>query len=237
MSYLVFDIETVPDSNLWKPEPPKPRARKKDEFPPLYAHRPIVIGFALFDDDLKLQHLDAVASDDEAKLISDFTNWLAQMPATLVTFNGRGFDVPVLGLRAMRLGLSQLYNTAAHRKRYSEEHHLDLMEVLTEFGSLGRSGYSLDALTRVIGLGGKNGVDGSMVAGMYAQGQIEKIRGYCICDVGRQSFLMLRYLLLRGRITIEQYREAATALWQVCVDRQLGGITFAADTKTLLLTA
>jgi predicted PolB exonuclease-like 3'-5' exonuclease len=231
-----MDIETVPDTALWKPEPPKPRARKKDDFPPLYAHRPIVIGFGYIDDALNTMHIGIMAGDDEVKLISEFTGWLSTQDATLVTFNGRGFDVPVLGLRALRHGIPQHFNTQAHRKRYTEESHLDLFDALTEYGALGRGDFSLDILSQVIGLGGKNGIDGSMVAGLYAKGEVAKIQGYCACDVGRTSFLLFRYLLMRGRITIEQYRAAAAGLFAKCVEMKLEGVTFAADQKRLLLT-
>lgn len=235
MPFIVFDIETVPDDALWKPAPPKPRARKKDDFAPLYAHRPIVIGFGIFDDALNCGYIGVTAGDDEVKLISDFTGWLAGQDATIVTFNGRGFDVPVLGLRALRHGIPQLFNTVGHRKRYTEDKHLDLFDALTEYGALGRGGFSLDVLTQVIGLGGKNGMDGSMVAGMYARGEIEKIKGYCACDVGRTAFLLFRYLLMRGRIGIDQYRAAAAGLFAKCVEMGLTGVTFAADQKRLLL--
>lgn len=235
--YIVFDIETVPDESLWKPSPPKPRARKKDDFAPLYAHRPIVIGFGVFDDNLHCGHLGVMASDDEVALITEFTGWLAHQDATLVTFNGRGFDVPVLGLRALRHGIPQHFNTVQHRKRYTEDKHLDLMDVLTEFGGLGRSGFSLSTLSSVIGLPGKNDMDGSMVAGMYAKGEIEKIKGYCVQDCVRTGFLLARYLLMRGRITIDMYRAAAAGLLQKCHEMQLTGVLFGADTKRLLLEA
>ena len=237
MNYLVFDIETVPDLKLWQPAPPKPRARKKDEFPPLYAHRPIAIGFALFDEALSLHHLGCVGHDDEPKLIADFTSWIATLPdAVLVSFNGRGFDVPVLGLRALRLGIDQRFNTPAHRKRYSEEHHLDLFDALTEFGAIGRTGFSLSALSQVIGMAGMEDT-GAQIEAMYQRKEIAKIHGKCTQDIVRTSFLLFRYLLMRGRITLDEYRTAARSLWGVCLERQLAGVSFAADQKTLLLEA
>ena len=282
MSYLVFDIETIPDLSVWTPppsDPPppdpaaplpgqlsivgapvppadsaivipplgtpvkKPRARKKpangepakEPFAPLYAQIPIAIGFALFDEALNLKHLGCVGHDDEPKLIGEFSAWLAQTPGTIVTFNGRNFDVPVLGLRSLRLGLSQHWNTAQHRKRYTEEHHLDLFEALTEYGALGRTGYSLDTLAQVIGLPAKGEVDGSKVRAMHARGEHAKINLYCTADVAKTSFLLFRYLLMRGRVDLAMYQHAAAALFQVCVDRGLNNVTFAADQRRLLL--
>lgn len=236
MPYLIFDIETVPDNSLWTPAPPKPRARvKKDEFPPLYAHRPIVIGYALFDDNLMLQAIGAVANDNEPELIAQFAQFFAQQQATLVTFNGRGFDVPVLNLRALRHGLDQRYYGPQHRRKYDEENHLDLFAALTEHGALGRAGFSLGTLSTVIGLPGKSDFDGSMVAGAYAKGEIEKIRFYCVQDCARTGFLLMRYLLMRGRLAVEQYRAAANALFDYCLANKLNGLLFGAERARVCL--
>lgn len=226
MPYVVLAVETVPDSELWQPPPPKPRARKKvDVFPPLYAHRPIVIGMGFIDDALTVHHLGALADDNEAVLIKTFTEWFAQQNATLVMFSGREFILPVFNLRGLRHGIPQYVPANAH---------IDLMEAFAVQGDEKRN-FSLDTLTRVIGLGGKNGVDGSMVNDMYANKQIDRIKGYCLCDVARISFLLFRYLLLHRQISVEAYRAAATALFAKCTEMGLTGVTFAADQKRLLL--
>lgn len=240
MPFLIFDIETVPDESLWKSDPLTKAGKKrvKEEFAPLYAHRPIVIGYALVDDELNMQHLGFTASDDEAKLIGDFTRWMSTMQATLVTFNGRGFDVPVLALRALRHGIDQRYYTAAHRRRYDEENHLDLMSALTEGGTLGRAGFSLGMMSTIIGLPGKGAdEDGSKVHGMYQKGEHAKIQLYAQSDVVRTAFLLYRYLLMRGRIEIDVYRRAALALLELCKERKLTNVLFGCDAKRLLLEA
>jgi 3'-5' exonuclease len=236
MPFLVFDIETVPDTSIWTPAPPKPRARvKKDEFAPLYAHRVIVIGYALFDDNLMLGGVGAVANDNEPQLITQFSEWFAQQQATLVTFNGRGFDVPVLNLRALRHGIDQRYYGPQHRRRYDEENHLDLFAALTEYSALGRAGFSLGTLSTVIGLGGKSDFDGSMVAAAHAKGEIEKIRFYCMQDCARAGFLLQRYLLMRGRLTLDQYRAAANTLFDYCLTNKFAGVLFGADRARVCL--
>jgi predicted PolB exonuclease-like 3'-5' exonuclease len=241
MPFIIFDIETVPDEELWKSNPLTKAGKKrvKEEFAPLYAHRPIVIGFTMLDDNLKLVHLGVLADDREATLIETFTGWLATQTGTIVTFNGRDFDVPVLGLRALRHGIPQTFNTLAHRKRYDEDNHLDLFAALTEHGNLGRAGFSLDTLCRVIGLGGKGEMDGSQVAAVYkTPGGVDKIKAYCAQDCLRSAFLLARYLLMRGRISIEQYRTAARGLYDYCVTNNYTGLLFGADpTRILLETA
>ena len=239
MPYVIFDIETVPDPELWQSNPLTKAGKKrvKEEFAPLYAHRPIVIGYAMLDDNLCITAAGAIANDDEVQLITSFSGWLVTMPgATLVTFNGRGFDVPVLGLRALRHGLSQAFYGPQHRRRYDEDNHLDLMAVLTEHGQLGRDGFSLGTLCRVIGLSDKNDFDGSMVAAAYAKGQIEKIRTHCAADCIRTAFLLARYTLMRNRLTIEQYRVAARSLYDYCSANGFGTLLFGADPPRLLLT-
>lgn len=237
--YLVLDLETVADSNLWKPTQPKKGSRAKapeDQFPPLYAHRPIAIGYALFDDKLALVpgHLGVVGHDNEPELLTQFSTWLTSLDATLVTWNGRGFDLPVLSLRSFRHGLQLKWNTSNHRKRYSEDPHLDLLGALTDWGPR-ISGYSLDAFCSVIGLPGKGEVQGKTIAALYEKGELSKIYGYCTCDVARTSFLLFRYLLMRGRIDVDTYRTAAAAFYQLCVERHLDGVLFGADPRTLLL--
>lgn len=238
MPFIVFDIETVPDESLWKSDPLTKAGKKrvKEEFAPLYAHRPIVIGFAIVDDALNMSHLGFVGGDDEPKLITDFSDWVAQQTATLVTFNGRGFDVPVLALRALRHGISQRFYTPAHRRRYDEENHLDLMSALTEGGTLGRTGFSLSTMSALIGLPGKGAdEDGSKIHGMYQKGEHEKIQLYAQSDVVRTAFLLYRYLLMRGRIELTAYRRAALALLELCKERKLTNVLFGCDSKRLLL--
>lgn len=238
MPYIVLDIETVPDTDLWKPAEKKPRSRaKKDEFPPLYAHRPICIGVAALSDDFLLQYIGVTASDDERGLITAMSDWLAQQGGTIVTFNGRGFDIPVLMLRSLRHGLNHQFITPGHRRRYDEDNHLDLMAAFTEYGANGRAGYSLEMMSVVMGLGRKSDMDGSMVAQLYNEGKIEHIKRHCMQDIARTAFLAMRYKLVRGNITLQQYQVAAKMLYDKCVELQLTGVLFAADPERVTLQA
>ena len=68
---------------------------------------------------------------------------------------------------------------------------------------------SLDGAARIIGLPGKDGVDGSQVEGLFHAGQIEALRRYCLSDVAQTAFLFLRYRLVAGDLDRDGYRHAA----------------------------
>lgn len=244
MSYLVLDIETVPDMNVWTPAAKKPRAKTDpaDAFAPLYAHRPIAVGVALLDDNLAPVHIGCVGTstfkDDERALLFAVSSWMAQLmltsAPTVVTFNGRGFDLPVLALRALRHALPHGWYSNDHRKRYSEAHHLDLFDALSESDSSRRSGFSLDTFSRIIGLPGKTGFDGSMVKGAFERGEIARIESYCIVDVVRTSFLLSRYLMMRGRISYDTFQAATKALWEKAAEVGVAGALLGTDMNVLM---
>jgi predicted PolB exonuclease-like 3'-5' exonuclease len=129
-----------------------------------------------------------------------------------VTWNGRGFDLPVLALRAMRHGLSfpWYYRDTDVRYRYSEKGHLDLCDHLSDHGAASRT--SLAGAAKLIGLPGKDGVDGSQVEGLYHAGQLEALRSYCLSDVIQTAFLFVRWKLLVGQLDRPAYQRTAAAL-------------------------
>jgi hypothetical protein len=56
-------------------------------------------------------------------------------------------------------------------------------------------------------------VDGSQVEALYRAGQLDAIRRYCLCDVIQTSFVFLRFRLLQGSLTLEEYQRAAKGLF------------------------
>jgi len=210
-SYLVMDIETVPDAALYKAPDMAPGVERP--FPPLYVHRPVVIGCLWLGEDYEWKRLGVIGEqqlDDEAKMLGDFSRFVDEHRPHVVTFNGRGFDLPVIMLRCLRHGvpLRWYYQGRDYRYRYSDEGHLDLADFLTEHGAT-RGGLSLDASARLIGLPGKLGVDGSQVEGLWNAGQREQVQSYCLSDVAQTAFLFLRFRLLTGAIDREHYKRAA----------------------------
>jgi predicted PolB exonuclease-like 3'-5' exonuclease len=209
--YLVLDIETVPDRQLYTH--PEAKAGEERPFPPLWAHRPIVIGVLWLDEEYRWKRLGVVGEGkDEREMLSDFAAFVERERPHLVTYNGRGFDLPVIALRCLRHGvpLRFYYRDRDYRYRYSEDGHLDLADFLTDHGAARAMG--LDAVARLIGLPGKVGVDGSQVEGLYNAGRLESIRDYCLTDVAQTALLFLRFRLLQGELEAPQYRTATGAL-------------------------
>lgn len=234
--YLVFDIETVPDEELYTP--PEVSTGQERPFPPLYAHRPVVVGVLLLDENYGFRRLGVLGEGkDEAGMLTDFSTFIEQHRPHMVTYNGRGFDLPVIALRCLRHGvpLRFYYQDRDVRYRYSEMGHLDLFDSLSDHGA-SRIG-SLDALAHVIGLPGKVGVDGSQVEGLYKAGQLELIKKYCLTDVAQTAFLLLRYRLLQGQLEVEAYRRAAEALFVALEqDGRVAAVIDKIDRKRLLLS-
>ena len=122
-----------------------------------------------------------------------------------------------------------------YRYRYSDEGHLDLADVLTDFGASRMP--SLDALAQLVGMPGKMGVDGSKVQSMYEHGRHAEIRDYCLHDVVQTTFVFLRAELLRGRMTRDEYRARARSLWEALEkDARVAAVLEQADSARVLLS-
>lgn len=233
--YLIIDIETVPDRELYAP--PEVQAGVAQPFPPLYAHRPIVLGALLLDERLQFRRLGVIGEGkDELAMLRDFAAYADDKRPHLVTYNGRSFDLPVLAMRCLRHGVALpfYFQDKDYRYRYSDMGHLDLFDALSDHGAA-RIG-SLDAMARVIGLPGKVGVDGSQVEGLYNAGQLDSIKNYCLSDVVQTTFLFLRYRLLQGMWSADEYRATATALHAAfTADARVAPVMQKIDAARLLL--
>jgi predicted PolB exonuclease-like 3'-5' exonuclease len=234
-SYLVLDVETVADVELHNPPEPAPGVDRP--FPPLYACRPVVLGALWLDESLRLRELATLGDDrDEAGMLTALAERMGAHRPHLVTWNGRGFDLPVLTLRALRHGIAfpWYYQEREYRYRYSEDGHLDLADFLSDHGA-GRM-TSLDGAARLIGLPGKAGVDGSQVEALYASGQLEALRQYCLSDVAQTAFVFLRFRLLSGQLDRPGYqRAAADLLATLTADGRLARLVSGVDRRRLLL--
>jgi hypothetical protein len=217
-SYLVLDIETVPDTQLWTcPDTPPGPGGVERPFPPTYAHRVIVIGCLWLDHAYRLKRLGIVGEgatdpEDERTILEDFSSFVGRHRPALVTYNGRTFDMPVLALRSLHCAVPMpwYYRDPTLRHRYSDAGHIDLCDWLADHGAARSS--SLDALARLIGLPGKGGVDGSQIEGMFKAGLLARIQDYCLSDVVQTALLFLRFRLLQGVLDRAHYLRAVAAL-------------------------
>ncbi len=241
--YLVLDIETIPDIERWQPPPVEGDGPPRGAFPPSWAHRIVVIGCLWLDHGYKPLRMDVLgasadgsgtADERERALLRELAELAGKAP-TMVTYNGRTFDLPVLALRSLCLGVPMRWYYRDHntRYRYSDQGHLDLCDWLADHGATRSS--SLDAIARLIGLPGKIGVDGSQVEGLYAAGQLADIQRYCLADVAQTALLFLRFRMLQGHLSPEDYRarvqELIDALHQ---DGRVTGVLEGLDAQHLL---
>jgi 3'-5' exonuclease len=236
--YLVLDIETVPDPELYVPPDSAAGTGSPAPFPPLYCHQPVVLGALWLDEAYRFRRLGVVGEGkDERGMLEDFSQFVGRYQPDLVTYNGRSFDLPVLALRALRHGVPMSwYYQGRLRNRYSEEGHIDLCDMLSDHGAA-RS-MSLDALARLIGLPGKVGVDGSQVEGLYRDGQLPAIKAYCLADVAQTTLLFLRFRLLQGALAPVEYRRLAADLMDnLRSDRRIHELVRQIDGDRLLLEA
>jgi predicted PolB exonuclease-like 3'-5' exonuclease len=145
-------------------------------------------------------------------MLVDFARFLEKHKPDLVTFNGRGFDLPVIASRCLRHGvpLRHYYRSRDVRYRYSPEGHLDLMDFIADFGAARPA--RLDIMAKLCGMPGKVGVEGKDVGPMIHAGRIDEVRQYCLCDVAQTAGVFLRVQLLRGELEPPTYVTAMQSL-------------------------
>lgn len=308
MSYLILDIETIPDLSLWAPSAKEAERltiskdvtkgenlflqlvidrtdddlRKlhpldiekahdiaikggqtfvadrlapfltvsdvKPEFAPLHAHKVVVIGYVWIDSNFNTRKMGArklrPTLDDEADVLKKWNHFMEENKPTLVTWYGRGFDLPVLMLRSFKAGIAMpwYFSEKDYRYRYSETKHADLCDAMGDYGAA--RGLKLDAVSKLIGLPGKHGsgdggepIDGSQVAEMVSQGKLDLVSDYCVSDVAQTAFVFLRWQLIKGRIGIEIYRTACRTLLATVKEDPATAMSLAPliNEKTLLL--
>ncbi len=130
-----------------------------------------------------------------------------------MTFNGRGYDLPVMELGAYRWGMSvpawfnvdsRSYEQA--RNRYNLDAHLDLQDFFSNYSAFRISG-GLNLLANLIDKPGKSLIDGSQVQDLFYDGQLELINDYCRCDVLDTYFVFLRSRVLMGRLNLDEEKK------------------------------
>ncbi len=228
---LVFDIETVPDiaglralyeldrgvSDREVAEMAFQMRRQKNgsDFLPHHLHRVAVISCVLREgDNFRVWSLGE-PGEDEGSIIQRFFDGIEKYTPQLVSWNGSGFDLPVLHYRGLIHGVQcprywdmgeddRDFKWNNYISRYHSR-HLDLMDLLALY--TGRANAPLDDLAKLIGFPGKLGMDGSRVWEAYQQGRINEIRDYCETDVVNTYLVFARFQLMRGQFTRARYEQ------------------------------
>jgi len=211
-SVIVWDLETVPDLaaagrmlGLAGEPPATIRETLGDGFPKLPLHSIACIGALVATRSTEgwvVRALGAphIGERTEAELITAFVDKIEELAPRLVTFNGSGFDLPVLRYRAM---LHAIPAPGLTRRNYFyrfSEHAVDLCDVLSSYGSSGK--VKLDDLAKAFGLPGKpDGMEGSQVDAYVQAGRIREVAEYCESDVINTYRVWLRYEVFRGALS------------------------------------
>jgi len=228
----VFDCETIPDvellRNLWGLEGEDLSvceaafARQAEQggstFLPYPFHKIVSIAAVIADDHGRFVKVGCFKQgEEEREILRAFLHYLNAKQPRLVSFNGRGFDLPMTLLRAMKYNLSaQAYfevenpahnksKWANYRQRYSEQFHLDLYDTLGNYGA--NRSFRLDSVCAMSGLPGKYDVHGDEVYRLYFEGKQAQIDEYCESDVLNTYWLCLKYELLSGNLSLKEYGE------------------------------
>ncbi|AQW81736.1 3'-5' exonuclease [Campylobacter pinnipediorum] len=225
----VFDCETIPDVDLLRrvygfdgddmdvslQAFEYQKSISGSEFLPVMFHKVVAISAVIADEYGKFERVNTMEGEDERDILSKFINFINRLNPRLVSFNGRGFDLPMIMTRAMRYNLTAnaYYETdnkelnknkwENYRSRYDARFHLDLLDHISDFGAV--RGLKLDLLCASLNLPGKYDVHGDQVLQLYYENEIFKINEYCESDVLNTYWLFLKFELLQGHVTLDDY--------------------------------
>jgi predicted PolB exonuclease-like 3'-5' exonuclease len=230
MNVFVFDIETVPDidgcrrlydlhglsdDDVAKAVYHKRRQEANTEFLRHHLHRIVAISAVLRSrDQFKVWSLGDLESTEE-DLLQRFYSGIERYTPKLVSWNGGGFDLPVIHYRSLLYPLnaghywengqndsSFRYNNYLSR---FHERHTDLMDVLAAYQP--RASAPLDEIASLCGFPGKMGMSGGKVWDSYLQGELKSIRDYCETDVLNTYLVYLNFERNRGNLDQIQYQQ------------------------------
>ena len=232
---LVFDIESIPDVEGLRALRAAPAelsdtqvyaswvAERKEkglsDFVPLHLQRVLVIS-AVFRNAEGLRIHSFVDKDNrsEGRVIQTFFNTVQKHTPQLVSWNGGGFDLPVLHYRGLKHGVvadkywdlgedDREFKWNNYISRYHMR-HLDLMDLLALYQP--KNNAPLDAVARLCGFPGKLGMDGSAVYPAYLDGKLDDIRRYCETDVMNTYLVYCRFQKMRGGLLEHEYEQEIT---------------------------
>ena len=235
MNIFVFDIETIPDvesgrrihgleglsdADVAKAMFHLRRQEAGTEFLRLHMQKVVAISAVLRSRDRVTVWSLGEEDSEEKELIQRFFDGIDKFVPTLVSWNGSGFDLPVLHYRALLHGVAaprywdsgdddRDFKWNNYLSRYHSR-HTDLMDVLA--GYQARANAPLDEIATMLGFPGKMGMSGAHVWDNYQEGDLAGIRNYCETDVLNTYLVWLRFQLMRGRLSGAEYAAECTLL-------------------------
>jgi 3'-5' exonuclease len=233
---LVFDIESIPDiaglravrgapadapdaqvHAQWLQER---QEKGQSDFMPLHLQRVLVISCVFRNaEGLRVHSFVDRDNASEGKVIQNFFSAVDKHVPQLVSWNGGGFDLPVLHYRGLRHGvvadrywcMGEEGGPDAREFKYNNYigryhmRHLDLMDLLAMYQP--KNNAPLDAMAKLCGFPGKLGMDGSQVYTAFLDGKLEEIRRYCETDVMNTYLLYCRFQKMRCGFTEAEYEQ------------------------------
>lgn len=229
MNVFIFDIETIPDVETGRLLNEFDGLSDEDvvaamehmrlqqsgtSFQPLYLHKVVAISAVFrYGDKINVWSLGEEEAD-EKEIIQRFFDGLERFTPTLVSWNGSGFDLPVLHYRAMKNNVvaQKYWDTGEVDSQFkwnnyiSRYHmrHIDLMDLLALYNP--RANAPLDKVASMLGYPGKMGMSGAKVWETYHQGNLKAIRDYCETDVLNTYLVYLRFEMMRGNMSEQDYQ-------------------------------
>jgi predicted PolB exonuclease-like 3'-5' exonuclease len=241
MNIFVFDIETVPDVESGRRIHELEGLSDKDvadamyllrrqetggEFLKLHLHRIVAISIVFRSRDFVKVWSLGEEDAGEKEIVQRFYDGIEKYIPTLVSWNGGGFDLPVLHYRSLLHGIAapRYWENGATDNSFRwnnylsrfHERHTDLMDVIA--GYQPRANAPLDEVASMLGFPGKMGMHGSKVWQAYQDGNIKGIRDYCETDVLNTYLVYLRFEVIRGNLTETEYETEAELLHQHLMD-------------------
>lgn len=240
---LVFNIQTIPNAEaarrlLGHPEFSDGQARDsladyfleksegKSDFPRQPFHQVVAISYAYLvlerDEHGAQWVLKRIASggtseSSEKELLEGFFHLIETRTPRLVSFNGRGFAIPVLKYRAMAHGLSCPKWVSSgdrwhhYESRYSSVYHVDLLEVLSDYGASTRC--SLSEIAAALNVPRVTSEEDVSVRALFESGELSVLRDQCETDVCSMLLIFLRWQLFQGALNQEAYAHLMQSIY------------------------
>ncbi|HSB24245.1 MAG TPA: 3'-5' exonuclease [Burkholderiaceae bacterium] len=233
---LVFDIETIPDvsglrvlrggdtglsdDEVLAQALSARAAEGRSDFLPHHLQRVVTISCVYRGADGLRVHSFVDRSgrsgpSEEGRIVQQFFSSIEKRVPQLVSWNGGGFDLPVLHYRGLMHNVvaSKYWDFGEDDREFKfnnyisryHHRHLDLMDLLALYQP--RANAPLDAMAKLCGLPGKLGMDGSAVHAAWREGRIDDIRRYCETDVMNTYLLYCRYQLMRGGLNSTEHAQ------------------------------